>query len=53
MDKKNVGLLLWDFTDVQDSKNEWMEQCFRYCNSLIVVIPEDDVYGRPFAVVFF
>lgn len=49
MDKKNVGLLLWDFTDVQDSKNEWMEQCFRYCNSLIVVIPEDDVYRRAFA----
>ena len=49
MDRKKVGLLVWDFTDIQEIKNEWMDQCYRYCDSLIVAVPEDDVYRRAFA----
>ena len=40
MDKKTVGLLLWDFTDPQEIKSVWMETCFAYCHSLIVAVPE-------------
>ncbi len=49
MDKKTVGLLLWDFTDPQEIKSVWMETCFAYCHSLIVAVPEDDVFRRAFA----
>ncbi len=49
MDGTKVGLLLWDFLEINDIENEWMKKCREYCDKLIMVIPEDDVYRRAFA----
>lgn len=48
MNVKNVGLLLWDFTDFQEMGKQWIDRCMEYCDRLIVVLPEDDVYRRAF-----
>lgn len=50
MDGKKVGLLLWDFIEVCDMNHEWIERCLEYCDKLIMVVPEDDVYRRAFAL---